>query len=127
MQEEGAFVPFAERPEWAGVTPIPSTDSGLDHVPASISYSGQYAEVMGYFRAVFLGGELSARALALTGEAIYLNPANYTAWHYRRLCVGALKQSPQEELKWSLALAHSKSCWKNTLQLDVFYIHHDQL
>jgi len=37
-------------------------------------------ETMDYFRAILAKDEHSARALALTAEAIKLNPSNYTVW-----------------------------------------------
>jgi len=41
---------------------------------------------MDYFRAILKKNEISQRALDLTSKVINGNPANYTAWHFRRLC-----------------------------------------
>jgi protein farnesyltransferase/geranylgeranyltransferase type-1 subunit alpha len=66
-------------PEYAGVVPIPQ-DDGL-HPLAQIAYSPQYAEAMSYLRALMVGdGEMSERALKLTGNIIAMNPAHYTVW-----------------------------------------------
>jgi hypothetical protein len=43
------------------------------------------SETMNYFRAILRKDERSSRALHLTTEVIKLNPANYTAWYFRRL------------------------------------------
>jgi hypothetical protein len=48
-------------------------------------------DVMGVFRALYARQEVSPRALALTEDAIALNPANYSAWHYRRVILRGLQ------------------------------------
>jgi hypothetical protein len=70
------------------VVPIPQDDG--PHPLAQIAYSEHYAEAMSYLRALTLGeGEMSERALQLTGDIIAMNPAHYTVWYSRpqRLCL----------------------------------------
>lgn len=56
-------------------------------------------ECMGYFRAMQQREEYhTSRALELTGDLIQLNPANYTAWQYRRLCLLAQQQQQQQPI-----------------------------
>jgi protein farnesyltransferase/geranylgeranyltransferase type-1 subunit alpha len=75
---------------------------------------------MDYFRAILQRDERSRRAFDLTTEVIQLNPANYTTWHFRRLCIDALAASPNPEearvdlrqelaLLADLALEHPKN------------------
>lgn len=80
--------PLAEQPEWQDVQPIQQPES-LSPV-VSIQYSEQSREVLTYFRAIRAAKELSARALWLTQEVIYVNSADYTAWAYRWQCLEAL-------------------------------------
>ena len=68
--------------------PIPQ-DDGPDPV-CPIAYTAEFVETMNYFRAVLASDERSKRALTLTERVISLNPANYTAWYFRRLCLVAL-------------------------------------
>ena len=79
---------YANRAEWKDVTPLEQDDGPAPVV--SIQYTAKFVDIMGYFRAVVAANERSARALELTADAISVNGANYTAWHYRRLCLEAL-------------------------------------
>lgn len=97
MEEE--YVPFAKRPEWADVQPVPQDDGPQGGVCA-IAYSPQFRETMDYFRAVVKASEVSDRALRLTDEVIRLNAANYTAWAYRRKILVALDVDFKEEVQW---------------------------
>lgn len=76
---------MADADDYADVVPVPLDDGECP--PASIAFSQHYTVIMGVFRALYGKKELSARALALTEQAITLNPANYTAWAYRRQCI----------------------------------------
>jgi protein farnesyltransferase/geranylgeranyltransferase type-1 subunit alpha len=70
---------YASNPAFAGITPIPQDDG--PHPLAQIAYSDHYAEAMSYLRALMVGdGEMSERALELTGDIIAMNPAHYTIW-----------------------------------------------
>ena len=56
---------------------------------------------MGFFRSILNTNELSQRALTLTAIVINDNPANYTAWHYRRLCLVSLGVGVGGELEFT--------------------------
>lgn len=71
---------YASNPAFNDVVPIPQDDG--PHPLAQIAYSELYAEVMSYLRALMVGnGEMSERALSLTGDIIAMNPAHYTIWY----------------------------------------------
>nr|XP_043638548.1 protein farnesyltransferase/geranylgeranyltransferase type-1 subunit alpha [Erigeron canadensis] len=107
--EEVERTPIAQRPEWADVTPLPQDDGPNPVVP--IAYTEEFAEIMGYFRAVYLADERSHRSLELTKEAILFNPGNYTVWQFRRLIIEALNTDLHEELELvdHLASVNSKN------------------
>lgn len=72
----GEWVPFRQRAGWSDVSPIPQDDGPNPVVP--IAYKDSFVETMDYFRALYQADERTPRALALTSEAILLNPGNYT-------------------------------------------------
>ncbi|GBG34638.1 Protein farnesyltransferase/ geranylgeranyltransferase type-1 subunit alpha [Hondaea fermentalgiana] len=85
--------------EWADVTPIDAPEG--DEACAQINYTSEFAETMGYFRAVLRADERSKRALALTARVIAGNAANYTAWFFRRECLKALGEDLKKELEFA--------------------------
>ena len=94
--DEDAYVPYGDRPEWSDVVPLEQPDSANPVV--RIAYPEAYVDTMNYFRAVYASGEVSERALALTESAIALNGANYTVWHRRWELVKALGADLDAEL-----------------------------
>ena len=92
------------RPGFEDLEPIPQ-DDGPDPV-VQIKYSDDFRETMDLFRAVLKATEYSKRALSLTSQVIDLNPANYTAWQYRRRCLEALGSDLREELRFTEATAY---------------------
>jgi len=60
---------------------------------------------MNYFRAMLHNNERSERSLGVTTEAILLNPANYTAWYFRRLILEAIGADYNKELDFVAKMA----------------------
>lgn len=82
VQAGRTYVCYAQRPEWADVTPVPQDEE--PRAVVRIAYSERYTDCMNFLRAVMLRHELSQRALELTQDCLEMNSANYTVWHYRR-------------------------------------------
>ncbi|QLG74700.1 hypothetical protein HG535_0H00250 [Zygotorulaspora mrakii] len=68
--------------EFADVEPL-SISTGLPDELCEIMYTDEYRELLGIARSLMARGELSERALRLTGRVIDLAPAFYTIWNYR--------------------------------------------
>jgi len=60
---------------------------------------------MNYFRAMVQKDERTKRSLDVTTEVIEINPANYTAWHFRRLILEAINADFHEELQFVTQMA----------------------
>ncbi|KAK6585819.1 hypothetical protein PZA11_000876 [Diplocarpon coronariae] len=96
-------------PDWDDVVPL-AQDDGAGAL-AAIAYTDEYAEAMGYLRAVMAGQEHSPRVLRLTEHIISLNAAHYTVWLYRASTLFALGRPVEEELQWvnGVALENQKN------------------
>ncbi|KAF6020674.1 Fnta [Bugula neritina] len=92
------YILYRDRDEWNDVVPVEQDDGPSSIV--SIAYSEQFKDVYDYFRAILRTGEKSRRVLALTFDAIRMNPANYTVWHYRRLVLKELDADLNAELDY---------------------------
>jgi protein farnesyltransferase/geranylgeranyltransferase type-1 subunit alpha len=87
--EDVAFVPIAERPEWAGVAP--RRPPAAARRVAAVAACPADADLMDYFWAGVGAGEVSERMLALTEEVIVeYNAAHYSVWEWRWRCLQAL-------------------------------------
>ncbi|XP_014486655.1 PREDICTED: protein farnesyltransferase/geranylgeranyltransferase type-1 subunit alpha [Dinoponera quadriceps] len=97
--EETPWILYRNRDEWSDVTPLPQDDG--PHPIVAIAYSEKFKDAYDYFRAILKSGEKSDRALALTEDCTWLNPANYTVWQYRREILQALGKDLHDELKYT--------------------------
>ncbi|KAK9364064.1 hypothetical protein V1504DRAFT_399559 [Lipomyces starkeyi] len=84
---------------WEDIVPIPQDDGGENPL-APIAYQDDYKTATGYLRAVMSVEEVSDRALQLTSDLIFMNPAHYSVWAYRARLLFALKKDLEQELIW---------------------------
>jgi protein farnesyltransferase/geranylgeranyltransferase type-1 subunit alpha len=70
---------------FADVAPVPQDDGPV--AVCRIDYPPPFTQAFDYFRAMLRQPEYSPRVLQLTTLCLHQNPANYTVWHYRRLCL----------------------------------------
>ncbi|XXH00625.1 hypothetical protein Hte_006973 [Hypoxylon texense] len=116
--------PYALDPEWDDVVPIPQVEP--EGALAAIAYPDEYAEAMGYLRAVMAVKEYTPRCLRLTERIISLNPAHYTVWLYRFAIVKTLNIAIPDEIEWlnevSLTYIKNYQIWNHRqLLLDHYY------
>ncbi|KAI0157826.1 hypothetical protein GGR57DRAFT_491111 [Xylariaceae sp. FL1272] len=100
---------YVNDPGWDDVVPIPQEEP--EGALAAIAYPDDYAEAMGYLRAVMAKKEKSKRCLSLTEDIIELNPAHYTVWLYRFDIIKSCGMSIKDELEWlnRVSLEHLKN------------------
>ncbi|KAI9772397.1 MAG: CAAX geranylgeranyltransferase alpha subunit [Geoglossum umbratile] len=100
---------YSTSPLWADIVPIPQNDG--PHPLASIAYTSEYSEAMGYLRAMMAAGEHSKRVLSLTMDVIAMNPAHYTVWLYRAKTVFEIGFDLKSEMAFlnHIALLHQKN------------------
>lgn len=97
--EELAFV-------FSDVTPVPQQDAPV----CQIAYKADFVTAYDFMRAILKSDERSERALKLTALCLKLNPANYTIWHFRRLClkeVGLTEDRVYQDLELASELGGS--------------------
>lgn len=67
---------------------------------AKIDFSTKFMMTFGLFQEAIKRNELSERTLSLTKACIFLNPANYTVWYFRRLILAELNKDLKDEINF---------------------------
>lgn len=105
---------LAWKANWKDIAPVKQKDPKV--AIASIQYDTEFSEVMDYLRAALLLDERSERSLKLTEKAVEMNPANYTAWYFRRKILRSLGSDLGEEVNFI-----GKVIQKSTKNYQVWY------
>lgn len=99
------YVFYKDRKDWADVKPI--EEDSVRRKVLNIAYSEEFLDAMGYLRAIMMKDERSSRAFELTDSALQLNPANYTAWEYRRRILTSIGSDLSAELRYTSKMIQS--------------------
>ena len=74
-------------------------DEGRKEV-VNIDFSSKFKLTFGLFQEALKRNEISERTLNLTKACIFLNPANYTVWYFRRIILFELEKDLNEEINF---------------------------
>ena len=66
----------------------------------NIDFSTKFMITFGLFQEALKRNEISDRTLNLTKACIFLNPANYTVWYFRRVILFELSKDLNEEINF---------------------------
>ncbi|CAH8649706.1 unnamed protein product [Schistosoma curassoni] len=114
MSSREKYVFYKDRQEWDDVNPIPQDDGGRNIV--NIAYSEEFVDAHDYFRAALMKDERSERTFSLTSDILLFNPANYTAWEYRRRIIEEISPDLNGEMRFVGGLIEDYS--KNYQEID---------